>query len=356
MTPIKIMLVDDDPWVRRGLRPMLDSVSRLKVVAEARGAEEALQYLRSNPDINVAIVDIQIHGDTNGIQLTKQIRTEFSHVAVLIFTNADQEEYVREATQAGARNYLLKETDGREIVSAIENLVDNPPDGVPPLPPDSPLRKLTCSEREVLWLMGDSLSHKKIALVRGTALNNINKIATNIWQKIGLKNAHQPFEKLKIAIPYRKSHNNPVEIFRLAIAINWHMFKIGLLKFLTSRAENVRTHGKVDNVSPEAKTALFQVAQEALNNVKQLVHRGYVSVKLDSEDSKRVELTVEYEGDEFNVAHKKSDQNRGFNIRNMQARVEAMDGKLTITSSSQVTTVTATIPHHQCDPKQEKDE
>ncbi|ADJ27955.1 integral membrane sensor signal transduction histidine kinase [Nitrosococcus watsonii C-113] len=110
-------------------------------------------------------------------------------------------------------------------------------------------------------------------------------------------------------------------------------------------AAEFSTHGEVDQVSTEAKIALYRVAQEALNNVKQCAHSEHVSVKLEG-DSKRVKLTIEDDGVGFNVNRIKRDPDRGFGIRNMQERVEAIGGKLIITSSSQGTTVTATIPCH----------
>lgn len=102
------------------------------------------------------------------------------------------------------------------------------------------------------------------------------------------------------------------------------------------------TQGEVDHISTEAKTALYRVAQEALNNIKKSAHAEHVSVKLEG-DSKFVKLTVEDDGDGFDIDRIKRDPDGGFGIRNMQARMEAIGGKLIITPSPHGTTVTATI-------------
>ncbi|ADJ27953.1 two component transcriptional regulator, LuxR family [Nitrosococcus watsonii C-113] len=189
---------------------MLESVSRLKVVTEASGAEEALQYLRSRPGIHVAIVDLQIHGAMNGIQLTEQIRSQFPHVIVLILSNQDKEEYIREAKQAGAHSYLWKETPWRKIVSIIEYIVDNPLGGFIRLEseaiPSPPPEKLSPKKRAVLRLMDDGQKATEMAWVLGTSTLTVSEQRKHIWQKFELKKL---FQRRNTAIQYKKHHNKP---------------------------------------------------------------------------------------------------------------------------------------------------
>jgi DNA-binding NarL/FixJ family response regulator len=190
------MLVDDDPWVRPSLRIMVKSVPKFKLAAEAKSTEEALQCLQNNSEINLALVDIHIRG-TNGIRLTEQIHTEYPHIAVLILSNEDGEEYVRKAKQAGARGYLLKETPWAEIVSAIENIIDNPPELAPE-------RLLTVREQQVLWHIGDGKLSKEIAWILKIGTRAVEGHRSNIWRKLNIKNQHQ---LITTATEYRKRHN-----------------------------------------------------------------------------------------------------------------------------------------------------
>jgi DNA-binding NarL/FixJ family response regulator len=203
---IKILLVDDDPLVRPTLRLLIETVPRFKLAAEAKGTEEALQCLRNNSEIDLALVDIHMRG-ANGIRLTEQIHTEYPHIAVLILSNEDGEEYVRKAKQAGVRGYLLKETPWAEIVSAIENIIDNPLELTPEW-------LLTVRELQVLWHIGDGKSTKLIARELKKKSEPQEEISPrtvdvhrqSIWRKLEIKSQHQ----LTItATEYRKCHEKP---------------------------------------------------------------------------------------------------------------------------------------------------
>lgn len=214
LSPIKIMLVDDDRWVHLSLRLVVESVPRFKMVAEANGAEKALQHLQSNSEIDLALVDIRMRG-TNGIRLTEQIHAQFPHVAVLIFSNEDREEYIRHAKQAGARGYLLKETPWPEIVSTIENIIDKETDSpepsslIPPEPPLIPEQLLTNRELQVLWHIGDGKygkSNKEIARILNIELRTVEGHCLSIWRKLKIKSRPH---LIIIATEYRKHHKKP---------------------------------------------------------------------------------------------------------------------------------------------------
>jgi DNA-binding NarL/FixJ family response regulator len=184
--------------VRPTLRLLIETVPRFKLAAEAKGAEEALQWLQNNSEIDLALVDIHMRG-ANGIRLTEQIHTEYPHIAVLILSNEDGEEYVRKASQAGARGYLLKETPWAEIVSTIENIIDNPL--------ESRLEQLLSSrELEVLWHIGNGKSTKEIARILNIFPRTVEGHRQNIWRKLGIKSQCQ---LIIIAIEYKKRHKTP---------------------------------------------------------------------------------------------------------------------------------------------------
>ena len=118
---INIMLVDDHPLVRDGLRARLEAVPHFKVVAEADGAEEALREAGKHA-VQLVLMDINMRG-VSGIEATARFRERFPDVAVLILSMHDKLEYVSHAMQAGARGYVLKDAPGKDIVLAIETVM-----------------------------------------------------------------------------------------------------------------------------------------------------------------------------------------------------------------------------------------
>jgi DNA-binding NarL/FixJ family response regulator len=118
----KIMLVDDHPLVRDGLRARLEAVPAFAIVAEAGSAEEALQRAQQQP-IDLILMDINLRGSINGIDLTARFHVSFPEIAVLILSMHDKTEYLMQSVQAGARGYVLKDAPGKDIVHAIETVI-----------------------------------------------------------------------------------------------------------------------------------------------------------------------------------------------------------------------------------------
>jgi DNA-binding NarL/FixJ family response regulator len=115
---IRVLLVDDDPLVRRGLRMMLAGAEQIEVVGEAedgRGVLAAVDLHR--PD--VVLIDIRMP-QLDGIAATRLLRAQPSPPAVIVLTTFDADEYVLRALRAGAAGFLLKDTPPPEIVRAIE--------------------------------------------------------------------------------------------------------------------------------------------------------------------------------------------------------------------------------------------
>jgi DNA-binding NarL/FixJ family response regulator len=115
---IRVLLVDDDPLVRSGLRMMLAGAEQVEVVAEAedgRGVLPAVDLHR--PD--VVLMDIRMP-QLDGIAATRLLRSQPSPPAVVVLTTFDADEYVLRALRAGAAGFLLKDTPPAEIVRAIE--------------------------------------------------------------------------------------------------------------------------------------------------------------------------------------------------------------------------------------------
>lgn len=187
---VKIMLVDDHPLVRDGLRARLEAVPHFRVVAEADRADEALQRARTCA-VDLVLMDINMSG-TNGIEATAQFKQQFPKIAVLILSMHDKLEYVSQAIQAGARGYVLKDAPGKDIVLAIETVISG---GIyysaalaqqlaRPLVIDN---QLTSREHEVLQHIAKGQSNKQIARDLDLSVRTVETHRLNIKRKLGIE-------------------------------------------------------------------------------------------------------------------------------------------------------------------------
>lgn len=187
---INILLVDDHPLVRDGLRARLEAVAHFRVVAEAGGAEEALEQAGLHP-VDLVLMDINMRG-TNGIEATARFKSGFPAIRVLILSMHDKLEYVSQAIQAGARGYVLKDAPGKDIVVAIETVMSG---GIyysaalarqlaRPLASDA---QLTAREHQVLLHIADGQSNKQIARVLDLSVRTVETHRLNIKRKLGIE-------------------------------------------------------------------------------------------------------------------------------------------------------------------------
>jgi DNA-binding NarL/FixJ family response regulator len=116
--PIRVVVVDDHPVVRDGMRMLFDSRPEVELVGEASGGLEAVELAgRVRPD--VVIMDIQMKG-LNGIEATRRLVEAQPAIGVLVLTMYDDDDTVFAAMRAGARGYLLKGAEQDEIVRAVD--------------------------------------------------------------------------------------------------------------------------------------------------------------------------------------------------------------------------------------------
>ncbi len=186
----RILLVDDHPLVRDGLRARLEAMAQFEVVGEAGSAAEALEAARQHhPDL--VLMDINMRG-TNGIEATAQFKQQFPHIAVLILSMHDKLEYVTQAIQAGARGYVLKDAPGKDIVIAIETVMAG---GIyysanlaqqlaKPMAQDN---QLTAREAEVLRHLANGESNKAIARQLDLSVRTVETHRLNIKRKLGIE-------------------------------------------------------------------------------------------------------------------------------------------------------------------------
>ncbi|WP_092438629.1 response regulator transcription factor [Collimonas sp. OK607] len=190
-TVTKIMLVDDHPLVRDGLRARLEAVPTFAIVAEAGSAEEALQRAEQQP-IDLILMDINLRGSINGIDLTARFHVDFPEIAVLILSMHDKTEYLMQSVQAGARGYVLKDAPGKDIVHAIETVISGGMYYSAALAqklarPMTPGQLLTARERQVLQHISNGESNKQIARELDLSVRTVETHRLNIKRKLEIE-------------------------------------------------------------------------------------------------------------------------------------------------------------------------
>jgi DNA-binding NarL/FixJ family response regulator len=204
--PIRVLLVDDQILMRRGLRKLLEVEDGIEVVGEAADGVEALLLVpETRPD--VALVDARMP-KMDGVELIGRLTEVHPRVAAIILTTFDDDEYIFGGLRAGARGYLLKDTPPEELVSAIEKASRDETvlGGQIAARVVSELRRrtdlaertsrpgdeiLSGREVEVARLVGAGATNREIAhclyITEGTAKNHISKIL----RKLGLRDRTQ---------------------------------------------------------------------------------------------------------------------------------------------------------------------
>ncbi len=206
----KVLVVDDHPIVREGLADLINKEEDLVVSGWAQDIPETIKAIRSlNPD--VVTVDISL-GDANGLELIKDIKTQFPDVPVLALSMHQESSYAERAIRAGARGYITKKEATKNVILAIRRVLDgglylseemkdrllysavgyhDSRGGV------SPIDRLTDRELEVFSLLGEGKASREIAERLCLSIKTVETYRSRIKDKLhlssGLKLLQQAF-------------------------------------------------------------------------------------------------------------------------------------------------------------------
>jgi len=191
--PIRVMVVDDHPMVRRGLATFLMVFDDLELAGEAAGGEAAIQLCAQIlPD--VVLMDM-VMPDMDGATTTRAIRQQFPTVQVIALTSFKEAELVQNVLEAGAIGYLLKDVSADELAHAIRaahaGRATLSPEAAQALVhaatrPPAPGHDLTERERAVLALMVEGLNNTQIAERLVVSPSTIKSHVSNILSKLGV--------------------------------------------------------------------------------------------------------------------------------------------------------------------------
>jgi DNA-binding NarL/FixJ family response regulator len=197
---ITVLLVDDHSLVRRGFRRMLEDEPDMEVVGEAGDGEESIKLAKKLKP-QVVVMDCALPG-MNGLQATRQIIEDTPEIAVLMLSMHSENTWVRQAIDAGAKGYVLKDALDLELGAAIRKVAAGETVFDPKVEQRTALRgerdaALTPRELEVLQMIVDGKSNKEIATVLDLSANTVAVHRANIMNTLGI---HKTAELVVYAI------------------------------------------------------------------------------------------------------------------------------------------------------------
>ncbi len=196
MDKIRVLIADDHPLFRKGMRAMLEALPEMEVVGEAATGEEAIAFANDlAPD--VIVMDLQMPGGT-GLIATRAILNASPHIRILMVTLFDDGESVFTALRAGARGYILKDTEAGEMARAVQAVSRGEAIFSPaianrlidffttpyPLVPKEVFPSLTEREREILGLIAQGQANADIARQLSLSVKTVHNYVSNIFSKL----------------------------------------------------------------------------------------------------------------------------------------------------------------------------
>ncbi len=198
MSGLQILLADDHPVVRKGLRALLGAHAGWQVCGEAMNGRDAVEKVNQlKPD--VLVLDLNMP-ELNGIEVTRHVRKAFPQTEVLILSVQDSEQVMRQVFAAGARGYVLKSDAGEELLAAVENVRHHKvflssqasrmlggASAVAAINDASQAKEpLSPRERQILQLLGEGKTTKEVAKALDITVKTAETHRSNILRKLDL--------------------------------------------------------------------------------------------------------------------------------------------------------------------------
>src|SRR5579859_3597537 len=189
MSEISVLLVDDHSLVRKGFRRMLDDDPEIRVIGEAADGTEAVK-LAQELKPRVIVMDMAMPG-LNGMQASIEILKVLPSTAILMLSMYSEENYVRNALEAGAKGYILKNAMDIDLAAAIKQVAAGQKVIAPGLlsstpEPDAEDGKLTNREKQILQLIAEGKSNKEIAALLDLSVNTVSVHRANLMEALGI--------------------------------------------------------------------------------------------------------------------------------------------------------------------------
>jgi DNA-binding NarL/FixJ family response regulator len=216
MAKLRVLLVDDHTVVRQGLRKILESDDEIEIVGEAgdgRSAVDMVQRMRPH----VVVMDVALP-ELNGIEATRQITKRVDGAKVLVLTMHSDDVYVRQSLKAGARGYLLKDSEDLDLIKAVKAVGQGGSFFSPSVSKvllagylgdptgkevEDNLALLTDREREVLQLIAEGKTNKEVANLLNVSINTVETHRKHVMEKLDL---HNTAELVRFAVRKKIVH------------------------------------------------------------------------------------------------------------------------------------------------------
>jgi DNA-binding NarL/FixJ family response regulator len=204
---ITIIIADDHPIVRKGLREAIEENKRLRVVAEASNGQEAIEAIEKfNPQVTILDVDMPV---MNGFDVARAVREKKLSTEIIFLTMHRDEDLFNEAIDLGAKGFVLKDSALTDIIECIKAvaaskhytshaltsfLINRSRRAIQLTEQQPTINDLTPTERRVLKLIAENLTSKEISEQLFISPRTVEKHRENICQKLNLQGSHSLFK------------------------------------------------------------------------------------------------------------------------------------------------------------------